>query len=176
MRVQRELWGNVVPQMNASPVKKPAAAAAAMGKAKTAKGKGKGKLEEVVVIDDAEAEGAGSVEKGETVVYWMRMEDLRVIDNHALSLANNYACAHGVPLVVLWVATTGDWKAHDRGTRAVDFRLRNLRGLKVSSAKGFKVVLGEPEVTEERKGKGKRRGERVVREVLLFHLLTVRSG
>ncbi|KAJ9111258.1 hypothetical protein QFC22_006558 [Naganishia vaughanmartiniae] len=123
LRVQKELWGNVAPQLNASPAKKPAAV----------RGKGKAKAEQVVVVENdmkAKLESAGSVGKGEAVVYWMRMEDMRVVDNHALSLANNYARANNVPLVVLWVATKGDWKAHDRGVRSIDFRLRNLRVLK----------------------------------------------
>jgi deoxyribodipyrimidine photo-lyase len=54
-----------------------------------------------------------------------------VVDNHALSLATNHARQEGLPLVVLFVATVGDWKAHDRSARRVDFCLRNLRYLKV---------------------------------------------
>ncbi|KAJ9095331.1 hypothetical protein QFC21_005697 [Naganishia friedmannii] len=130
LRVQRDLWGNVAPQLNASPVKKPAASASAAVKGKPVRGKGK--AEQVVLLDDVNGprESTGLVGKGEAVVYWMRMEDIRVVDNHALSLANNYARANNVPLVVLWIATPGDWRAHDRGVRSIDFRLRNLRGLK----------------------------------------------
>ena len=117
MRIQRETWGDLAPSLNASPQKKR-----------------KGQEEDVG--------------RGECVVYWMRMEDMRgtpfplallsrsltlgkVIDNHALSLANNHARAEGLPLVVLFVVTRGDWRAHDRSARRVDFCLRNLRHLKV---------------------------------------------
>jgi hypothetical protein len=49
MRLQRETWGNVAPSLNASPAKKRAGVKA----------------------------GVQEVEKGEVVVYWMRMEDMR---------------------------------------------------------------------------------------------------
>lgn len=129
LRVQRETWGNVAPSLN-SPVKR-----------------GKGKVEEVVG-------------RGEAVVYWMRMQDMRgtsvfplslaavvnfsvvliVVDNHALSLAANQAAHTGLPLVVLFVLTPGDYKAHDRSPRRIDFCLRNLRLLKVSQAQRTKPM------------------------------------
>lgn len=55
-----------------------------------------------------------------------------VVDNHALSLAANLSATTGLPLVVLFVVTPGDYKAHDRSPRRIDFCLRNLRLLKAS--------------------------------------------
>lgn len=81
--MQKEVWGNVVPQLNASPVKK-SGSAAAVGKGKgkgknNVAGQGKGKVEDDVnvVIENLGVESDGLVGKGEAVVYWMRMEDMR---------------------------------------------------------------------------------------------------
>lgn len=57
MRVQRETWGNVEPSLNASPAKK-------QGKAKAGAG------------------AVAEVQRGEAVVYWMRMEDMRGTSAH----------------------------------------------------------------------------------------------
>ncbi|KAL7420904.1 DNA photolyase phr1 [Cryptotrichosporon argae] len=73
------------------------------------------------------AEHAASAERGECVVYWMRMEDMRVEDNTALSLAASKASELGLPVVGLFVLSPGDYKWHDRSARRIDFMLRNLR-------------------------------------------------
>ncbi|PIL37080.1 hypothetical protein GSI_00772 [Ganoderma sinense ZZ0214-1] len=65
--------------------------------------------------------------QGECVVYWMRMEDLRVRDNRALAQASAQAQRDGVPLIVLHVLSPQDYIAHDRGARRIDFVLRNLQ-------------------------------------------------
>ncbi|KAL5530213.1 PHR1_2 [Sanghuangporus sanghuang] len=70
--------------------------------------------------------------KGESVVYWMRMEDLRVADNRALSRASEQAQKDGIPLLVLFVISPQDYEAHDRGPRRIGFMLRNLKMLKAS--------------------------------------------
>ncbi|KIK68010.1 hypothetical protein GYMLUDRAFT_155610 [Collybiopsis luxurians FD-317 M1] len=74
------------------------------------------------------------VKKGNAVVYWMRMADLRIADNHALSLASAQAKKEEVPLIVLFVISPQDYKAHDRGARRIDFTLRNLALIKNSLA------------------------------------------
>ncbi|ODN84202.1 hypothetical protein L202_00201 [Cryptococcus amylolentus CBS 6039] len=68
-------------------------------------------------------------EAGESVVYWMRMEDLRIEDNTALSKASEKAKELGVPLLVLAVLSPGDYNWHDRSPRRIDFMLRNLRSV-----------------------------------------------
>ncbi|KAK4689672.1 deoxyribodipyrimidine photo-lyase, partial [Tremellales sp. Uapishka_1] len=70
------------------------------------------------------------VEKGESVVFWMRMEDVRIEDSRGLSLASEKAKSLGVPLIVLFTISPGDYRMHDRSTRRIDFMLRNLRVLK----------------------------------------------
>ena len=88
-----------------------------------------------------------SPEKGDCVVYWMRMTDLRrtfslyaicsflmglvVSDNRALSKASEKAKEEGVPVVALFVISPQDFIAHDRGARKIDFTLRNLRVIEV---------------------------------------------
>ncbi|KAH8105917.1 DNA photolyase, FAD-binding/Cryptochrome [Cristinia sonorae] len=72
--------------------------------------------------------------KGDAVVYWMRMEDMRISDNTALSQASELAVKSGVPLLVLFVLSPQDYKAHDRGARRIDFTLRNLRVIQDSLA------------------------------------------
>ncbi|KAJ7129542.1 FAD binding domain of DNA photolyase-domain-containing protein [Mycena epipterygia] len=83
----------------------------------------------------AVTDGVGSSRKGESVVFWMRMGDMRVSDNRALSLASAHAKKNGVPLLVLFVLSPQDYVAHDRGPRRIDFTLRNLALIKVSLAK-----------------------------------------
>ncbi|KAG8745769.1 hypothetical protein FRC10_007030 [Ceratobasidium sp. 414] len=67
---------------------------------------------------------------GDSVVYWMRMEDMRVEDNRALSAASSMAKELGVPLLVLFMLSPGDYISHDRSPRRIDFCLRNLVLLK----------------------------------------------
>ncbi|KAH8118312.1 hypothetical protein DFH11DRAFT_1686509 [Phellopilus nigrolimitatus] len=76
--------------------------------------------------------GLKTPEKGDAVVYWMRMEDLRIVDNRAISLASQQAERDGIPLVVLFVISPQDYEAHDRSCRRIDFMLRNLKVLKQS--------------------------------------------
>ncbi|KAI0052987.1 hypothetical protein FA95DRAFT_1482511 [Auriscalpium vulgare] len=73
--------------------------------------------------------------QGSAVVYWMRMEDMRLSDNRALSQASAQAKLDGLPLIVLFVFSPQDYVAHDRSARRIDFTLRNLRLLKYSLAK-----------------------------------------
>lgn len=54
-----------------------------------------------------------------------------VVDNKALSLASQQAERDGVPLLVLFIISPQDYKAHDRAPRRIDFMLRNLYALKV---------------------------------------------
>jgi len=55
---------------------------------------------------------------------WLR-SDLRIDDNTALSAA----CERG-PTIALWLASPGQWQAHDDAACKVDFWLRNLRDLR----------------------------------------------
>ncbi|QRW16282.1 deoxyribodipyrimidine photo-lyase [Rhizoctonia solani] len=71
-----------------------------------------------------------TVSKGDSVIYWMRMEDMRIRDNRAFSAASNVAQELGVPLVVLFILSPGDYTSHDRSPRRIDFCLRNLAALK----------------------------------------------
>ncbi|KAL0949422.1 hypothetical protein HGRIS_009483 [Hohenbuehelia grisea] len=64
--------------------------------------------------------------KGDSVVYWMRMGDLRIYDNRALSLASKQAKKDNLPLIVLFILSPQDYIAHDRGAKRIDFTLRNL--------------------------------------------------
>ncbi|EJD01230.1 uncharacterized protein FOMMEDRAFT_169392 [Fomitiporia mediterranea MF3/22] len=79
------------------------------------------------ILLDAMQNGLENVKKGESVVYWLRMEDLRVVDNRALSLASEQAQSHNIPLLVLFVISPQDYEAHDRGPRRIDFMLRNVK-------------------------------------------------
>ncbi|KAF7977458.1 hypothetical protein HWV62_3639 [Athelia sp. TMB] len=72
--------------------------------------------------------------KGECVVYWMRMADLRIEDNRALALASAQAVKDDIPLVGLFVISPQDYAAHDRSPRRIDFTLRNLRLVKSALA------------------------------------------
>ncbi|THH32951.1 hypothetical protein EUX98_g1252 [Antrodiella citrinella] len=73
--------------------------------------------------------------KGDAVVYWMRMEDLRTNDNTALSQASEHAEKAGKPLLVLFILSPQDYIAHDRSARRIDFTLRNLKNIQESLAK-----------------------------------------
>ncbi|ELU45586.1 putative DNA photolyase [Rhizoctonia solani AG-1 IA] len=53
-----------------------------------------------------------------------------VRDNRAFSAASNVAQELGVPLVVLFILSPGDYTSHDRSPRRIDFCLRNLAALK----------------------------------------------
>ncbi|KAJ7665497.1 DNA photolyase [Mycena rosella] len=79
-------------------------------------------------------DGVPTPKKGDSVVYWMRMGDLRISDNRALSLASAHAKKDNVPLVVLFILSPQDWTAHDRAPRRIDFTLRNLALIKLSLA------------------------------------------
>lgn len=57
-----------------------------------------------------------------------------VEDNTALSQASVKAKELGVPVVVLFVLSPGDYKIHDRSPRRIDFILRNLRNVAVRIA------------------------------------------
>lgn len=59
---------------------------------------------------------------------WLR-SDLRIDDNTALAAA----CQRG-PTMALWIASPGQWQAHDDAPCKVDFWLRNLRLLQQSLA------------------------------------------
>ncbi|KAF7352679.1 Deoxyribodipyrimidine photo-lyase [Mycena venus] len=76
-----------------------------------------------------------NVKKGDAVVYWMRMGDLRITDNRALSLASAHAKKTDIPLVVVFILSPQDYKAHDRSPRRIDFTLRNLALLATSLGK-----------------------------------------
>ncbi|KAI0322475.1 DNA photolyase, FAD-binding/Cryptochrome [Amylostereum chailletii] len=76
-----------------------------------------------------------SPNKGDTVVYWMRMEDMRTYDNRALFQASEQAKKDNIPLVALFVLSPQDYIAHDRSPRRVDFTLRNLSVIKSTLAK-----------------------------------------
>jgi len=87
---------------------------------------------------------------GGTVVYWMRMKDLRIKDNRALALASQVAQEEGKHLVVLHVMSPGDYKAHDRAAVRIDFVLRNLQLLRDDFAKldiPLHVMTVEPRKT-----------------------------
>ncbi|KAF5344091.1 hypothetical protein D9758_008838 [Tetrapyrgos nigripes] len=73
--------------------------------------------------------------QGKSVVYWMRMADLRISDNRALSQASTEAKKEGVPLIALFIISPQDFLAHDRGARRIDFTLRNLTMIKESLSK-----------------------------------------
>lgn len=76
-----------------------------------------------------------SPKSGDAVVYWMRMEDMRIHDNRALAQASAQALKDHVPLIVLFVLSPQDYAAHDRSPRRIDFTLRNLCVLRDSLAK-----------------------------------------
>ena len=91
------------------------------------------KLEETL---EAARKGAASSsssapQKGGCVLYWMRMKDIRLRDNKALSFASSKAKELGQPLVILHVFSPGDFKAHDRSPVRIDWVLRNLRLVQV---------------------------------------------
>ncbi|KAF8914013.1 FAD binding domain of DNA photolyase-domain-containing protein [Gymnopilus junonius] len=70
--------------------------------------------------------------KGKSVIYWMRMADLRIHDNRALSRASVLAQEDSIPLIILFIICPQDYLAHGVGARRIDFMLRNLRSLKES--------------------------------------------
>ncbi|KAG6833879.1 hypothetical protein H0H87_007890 [Tephrocybe sp. NHM501043] len=85
-------------------------------------------------LEAAVKDGVKAPAKGESVVYWMRMGDLRISDNRALSIASSQAHSHNVPLIVIFALSPQDYIAHDRSARRIDFTLRNLSKLKESLA------------------------------------------
>ncbi|KAK0206352.1 DNA photolyase, FAD-binding/Cryptochrome [Desarmillaria ectypa] len=78
------------------------------------------------ILLKAVEDGLKSPAKGKSIVYWMRMGDLRIHDNRALSLASAQAQNDNIPLIVLFVLSPQDYVAHDRSPRRIDFTLRNL--------------------------------------------------
>jgi deoxyribodipyrimidine photo-lyase len=70
---------------------------------------------------------------GSSILYWMRMGDLRVSDNRALCEASVEAKKRDVPLITIFILSPQDYKAHDRSSRRIDFTLRNLEIIKVPS-------------------------------------------
>ncbi|KAI0036800.1 DNA photolyase, FAD-binding/Cryptochrome [Vararia minispora EC-137] len=85
-------------------------------------------------LETAQAARLTSPTKGNAVVYWMRMEDMRIHDNRALSKASELAKKENIPLVALFVISPHDYIAHDRGPRRIDFMLRNLRCIQTDLA------------------------------------------
>jgi deoxyribodipyrimidine photo-lyase len=90
----------------------------------------------------------GDIPRGEAVIYWMRLEDMRslyfysfhsavftdlleVVDNRALALASRHAVTHRIPLLILFIISPQDYMAHSLSPRRIDFALRNLRILQV---------------------------------------------
>ncbi|GAA93810.1 hypothetical protein E5Q_00456 [Mixia osmundae IAM 14324] len=65
--------------------------------------------------------------KGDVIVYSMRMKDLRLRDSRGLSQASALAQETKKHLVVLFVIAPGDYKAHDRSARRIDFVLLDQR-------------------------------------------------
>lgn len=65
------------------------------------------------------------------LVYWMRMRDLRLSDNRALSAASQAARTLQAHLMVLHIFSPGDYHSHDRSARRIDFVLRNLVDLRL---------------------------------------------
>ncbi|TFK55994.1 hypothetical protein OE88DRAFT_1731629 [Heliocybe sulcata] len=78
--------------------------------------------------------GVKSPPRGEAVVYWMRMEDLRISDNRALSSASTQARRDGIPVVVIFIISPEDYIAQNRSPRRIDFTLRNLADIKTRLA------------------------------------------
>ncbi|KAF8351351.1 FAD binding domain of DNA photolyase-domain-containing protein [Amanita rubescens] len=77
-------------------------------------------------------DGVKNPPKTSAVVYWMRMSDLRLNDNGALSLAAQQAAHEEVPLLTIFVISPEDYIAHDQGSRRIDFTLRNLKILQAT--------------------------------------------
>ena len=89
---------------------------------------------------------------GNSIIYWMRMGDLRsklvhhrmdvklsslkhpeflaVVDNRALAAASAQAIQNKIPLIALFLLSPQDYIAHDRSKRRIDFALRNLSKIK----------------------------------------------
>ncbi len=72
---------------------------------------------------------AGLLNEYTMQLIWLR-SDLRIDDNTALSAA----CERG-PTLALWLASPGQWHAHDDAACKVDFWLRNLHDLRQSLGK-----------------------------------------
>ena len=87
--------------------------------------------EELEAARKGASTSSSSPQKGGCVLYWMRMKDIRLRDNKALSLASSKAKELGQPLVILHVFSPGDYKAHDRSPVRIDWVLRNLRLVQV---------------------------------------------
>ncbi|WP_372871924.1 deoxyribodipyrimidine photo-lyase [Shewanella sp.] len=59
---------------------------------------------------------------------WFR-QDLRTLDNHALTRACEEACARGSKVHAIFIASPGQWLQHDMGQRQQRFLLANLNVL-----------------------------------------------
>ncbi|KAF4574980.1 hypothetical protein EYR36_006334 [Pleurotus pulmonarius] len=92
------------------------------------------------ILLKAVQDGISEDTESKSVVYWMRMGDLRIKDNRALSLASARAHKLGVPLLVLFILSPQDYIAHDRSKRRIDFTLRNLEKIQRSLAE-FHIPL-----------------------------------
>lgn len=64
-----------------------------------------------------------------SVVFWMRMHDLRLVDSRGLSLASDYATEYSLPLIIIHVFSPQDYENHDRSPRRIDLVLRKLHSL-----------------------------------------------
>lgn len=80
------------------------------------------------------SEARKGVGKGESVVHWFK-NDLRTMDNRALSLAAEKAKELGVPLIAIYIVSPQDFEAHLTAPVRVDFILRTLEVLKDDLAK-----------------------------------------
>ncbi|GJE84507.1 DNA photolyase [Phanerochaete sordida] len=88
--------------------------------------------------------------QGDAVVFWMRMQDMRIRDNRAFGQASEYARQHGLPLIALFILSPQDYVAHDRSARRIDFTLRNLTHVKESLAElniPLRVITHSPRNT-----------------------------
>ncbi|KAI0832344.1 DNA photolyase, FAD-binding/Cryptochrome [Trametes gibbosa] len=89
----------------------------------------------VFLLQEAARSTSKNQAKGDCVVYWMRMEDMRIRDNRALAQASAQAHRDAVPLLVLFVFSPQDYAAHDRSARRINFTLRNLEFIRNALAR-----------------------------------------
>lgn len=91
----------------------------------------------------------------ETALTWLfsprRNKDLRLNDNTALAHASAYAKQHSLPLLVLHIFSTGDYKSHHRSPRRIDFQLRQMAVLEKRLRDEYNVPLLTIEYSERKK-------------------------
>lgn len=88
------------------------------------------------------------VKPGKSVLHWFRC-DIRILDNKALSRANEFAKQNNVPLICLFLVSQEDWDAHAVSKRKIDFIRRNLEVLKIElKERGIPLLI---ELVEHRK-------------------------